>query len=78
MVSRNPQNRLRENSVESQWSGEHKVQILSQKGGPKNKRKQVRREEIVTGSSKSDIRPNSGKKIWRKSGWEIRPWDVKT
>ena len=56
-------------------------------GGPKNKRKHVRREDILTGSSKKgysalfpknrDIRPNSGKSR-RKSGREIRPRDVKT
>ena len=54
-------NRQRENSDESQWSGENKVQILPKTGGPKNKRKHVRREEILTGSSKRNIRPYSRK-----------------
>ena len=78
-------NRQRENSDESQWSGENEVQILPKTGGPKIKRKPVRREDILTGSSKKgysalfpknrDIRPNSGKSR-RKSGREIRPRDV--
>ena len=54
-------NRQRENSDESQWSGENEVQIFPKTGGPKIKRKHVRREDILTGSSKRDIRPYSRK-----------------